>query len=231
VSVASTQPAIATGGCTTSDQAGSRPDFCRGGGNHPGGSHRRPPRSAEPLHRAESGPRHGPGPARRRGECLPDRGRADHPTTGLGCQDVIYVYDTTAKIKKADGSPVWPVKAAAAEWAKGNPVDFRYTTTGCPKNSQCVIIKQSELASPTVGVTSIATVGTDIKAVTIVLDTTFGRTNSATKRRNVTCHELGHSLGLKHRTASSSCLVSYVTTAKYPDSTDLKNLNTMYGSR
>lgn len=145
-------------------------------------------------------------------------------------KDVIYVYDTTAKLKKSDGSPVWPVKAAAERWSAGNPVDFRYTTTGCPKNSQCVVVKQSELAAPTVGVTSIATVGTDIKAVTIVLDTTFGRINSAAKRRNVTCHELGHSLGLKHRT-SGSCMVSYVTTTQYPDATDIKNLNTMYGYR
>lgn len=145
--------------------------------------------------------------------------------------DVIYVYDTTAKIKKSDGSPVWPVKAAAERWDDNNPVDFRYTTTGCPTNSQCVIVKQSELAAPTVGATSIATVGTDIKAVTIVLDTTFGRTNSAAKRRNVACHELGHSLGLKHHTSGGSCLTSYVTTAKYPDATDTKNLNIMYGYR
>jgi hypothetical protein len=146
-------------------------------------------------------------------------------------KDVIYVYDQTAKVKKSDGSPVWPVKAAAERWDNDNPVDFRYTTTGCPKDSQCVIVKQSELAAPAVGVASIATVGTDIKAVTIVLDTTFGRTNTSAKRRNVTCHELGHSLGLQHRTADSSCLVSYVTTTKYPDSTDIKNLNTMYGYR
>jgi hypothetical protein len=146
-------------------------------------------------------------------------------------KDVIYVYDTTAKIKKSDGSPVWPVKAAAARWSAGNPVDFRYTTTGCPKNSQCVIIKQSELAAPTVGVTSIARVGTDIKSVTIVLDTTFGRTNSAARRRNVACHELGHSLGLQHRTGTSSCLTPYVTTTKYPDATDIRNLKVMYGYR
>ena len=145
--------------------------------------------------------------------------------------DVIYVYDTTAKIKKSDGTQVWPVKAAAERWDDGNPVDFRYTTTGCPKNAQCVIVKQSELAAPAVGVTSIGRVGTDIKSVTIVLDTTFGRTNGSAKRRNVTCHELGHSLGLQHRTAKSTCLTSYVSSVKYPDATDIKNLNTMYGYR
>ena len=32
-----------------------------------------------------------------------------------------------------------------------------------------------------VGVTTIARVGTEIKAVTVVLDTTFGRTNSSAK--------------------------------------------------
>lgn len=146
-------------------------------------------------------------------------------------KDVVYVYDKTAKLKKSDGTPVWPVKAAAERWDNGNPVDFRYTTTGCPQNAQCVIVKQAELSSPTVGVTSIARVGTDIKAVTIVLDTTFGKTNTAAKRRNVTCHELGHSLGLQHRSSSSSCLTSYVTKTRYPDATDIKNLKIMYGYR
>lgn len=144
---------------------------------------------------------------------------------------VIYVYDTTAGIKKADGSPVWPVRAAAERWDDGNPVDFRYTTRGCPAKSQCVIVRQKELASPTVGVTSIGRIGTNIRSVTIVLDSTFGRTNTVAKRRNVTCHELGHALGLKHRTAKSSCLTSYVSTAAYPDRTDIKDLNRMYGHR
>lgn len=146
-------------------------------------------------------------------------------------KNVVYVYDTTSAIKKADGSPVWPIRAAAERWDDGNPVDFRYTTQGCPAKSQCVIVRQKELASPTVGVTTIARLGTDIKTVTIVLDTTFGRTNSAAKRRNVTCHELGHSLGLKHRAARSTCLTSYVSTVTTPDSTDIKTLNMMYGHR
>jgi Matrixin len=146
-------------------------------------------------------------------------------------KDVVYVYDTTSRLKKTDGSPVWAVNAAAARWAGNNPVDFRYTTHGCPSGSQCVTVRQSELASPAVGVTSIGRVGASIRSVTIVLDTTFGRTNSSARRRNVVCHELGHALGLKHRTATTSCLTSYVTAQKYPDATDIKNLNTMYGNR
>jgi len=146
-------------------------------------------------------------------------------------KDVIYVYDTTSKIKKSDGTRVWPVKAAAERWDNDNPVDFRYTTKGCPANSQCVIVRQKELAAPAVGTTLLSRVGTDIKSVTIYLDTTFGRTNSSAKRRNVTCHELGHSLGLKHRNAKTTCLTSYANTVKYPDATDIKNLRTMYGYR
>jgi hypothetical protein len=146
-------------------------------------------------------------------------------------KDVVYVYDTTSRIKKSGGTRVWPVKAAAERWDNGNPVDFRYTTKGCPAKSQCVIVRQKELAAPAVGVTMIGRVGTDIKSVTIYLDTTFGRKNSSAKRRNVTCHELGHALGLKHRSAKTTCLTSYANTVKYPDATDIKNLRTMYGYR
>jgi predicted Zn-dependent protease len=143
-------------------------------------------------------------------------------------KDIIYVYDTTSNLKQADGSPRWPVHAAADRWAKGNPVDFRYTTRGCPTGAQCVVVKQSELASPTVGTTTTGIVGAHITSVTIILDTTFGRTNSSAHRQNVVCHELGHSLGLKHRTGTSSCLTPYVTNQRYPDATDIKNLTIMY---
>lgn len=143
-------------------------------------------------------------------------------------ENVIYVYDTTSRIKRTDGAPYWPVSAAAERWDNDNPVDFRYTTKPCPKGSQCVTVRQAELASPTVGVTAIGRVGADIKSVTVTLDTTFGRTNTSARRRNVVCHELGHALGLKHRTATSTCLTSYAATQQYPDATDIKNLNTMY---
>lgn len=149
-------------------------------------------------------------------------------STNAWTDPVIYVYDMTSQIDKKDGSPVWPVYKAAERWDNGSPVDYRYTTKECPAESQCVIVKQAELAAPTVGVTTIARVGTDIKAVTVVLDTTFGRTNSSAKRRNVTCHELGHALGLKHRSETSTCLTSNVTSKRYPDATDIKNLNAMY---
>ena len=146
-------------------------------------------------------------------------------------QDVVYVYDTTAAVKKADGTQTWPVKAAAARWSKGNPVDIRYTTTSCPANVQCVTIRQSELADPTVGLTTTATAGADIKASNVTLDTTFGRKNSAARRQNVVCHELGHALGLKHQATTCSCMNSYVTSERYPDATDIKNLKTMHGYR
>jgi Matrixin len=146
-------------------------------------------------------------------------------------KDIIYVYDTTSGIRQADGSPRWPVHAAADRWAKGNPVDFRYTTKPWPKGAQCVVVKQSELASPAVGTTATATVGVNITSSTIILDTTFGRTNNSAHRRNVVCHELGHSLGLNHRTGTTSCLTPYVTSQRYPDAVDIKNLTTMYGYR
>lgn len=146
-------------------------------------------------------------------------------------KDIIYVYDTTSAIKKSDGSPVWPVYAAAERWDNGNPVDFIYTTKGCRSGYQCVTVRQVELAPPAAGKTATGFSGSNITSSKVTLDTTFGRTNTYDKRRNVVCHELGHSLGLKHRTSTTSCLTSYVSNQRYPDATDTKALNTMYGYR
>jgi hypothetical protein len=146
-------------------------------------------------------------------------------------KDVIYVYDTTANLKLANGSPMWPVRAAAARWNAGNPVSFRYTTKPCPTGAQCVVVSQAELAGSTVGSTATAYVGNDITTSTVILDKTFGKTNSATHRQNVVCHELGHSLGLGHRAGTSSCMTSYVTNQRYPAAADIKLLKTMYGYR
>lgn len=146
-------------------------------------------------------------------------------------KDVIYVYDATASIKKSDGTQVWPVKTVAARWSKDNPVEFRYTSKGCPANVQCVTVKQSELPDPAVGLATTGSVGADITSSAITLDTTFGRKNSAARRQNVVCHEMGHALGLKHRTTKDTCMYAYVTSERHPDKTDVKTLNTMYGYR
>lgn len=146
-------------------------------------------------------------------------------------KDVVYVHDLTAGLKTADGSPFWPVSAAAERWDDDNPVDFRYTTQACPKGAQCVVVRQAELAPPAVGSAATGRVGNDIVSASVVLDTTFGRTNNTTRRRNVVCHELGHALGLQHRTGKGSCMVSHVTDERYPSSADIKNLVTMYGYR
>ncbi|MBA3528822.1 MAG: matrixin family metalloprotease, partial [Propionibacteriaceae bacterium] len=140
-------------------------------------------------------------------------------------KDVIYVQDYTANIKKADGSQMWPVRAAAEYWDNNNPVDFRYITTGCPRNSQCVPVRQKDFSDPaTTGAAGYSWVRGDITAANVDLDTSFARLATYSQRRNVVCHELGHTLGLKHRSTTSSCLYSMNTSQRYPDATDIKNL-------
>ncbi|WP_375431323.1 matrixin family metalloprotease [uncultured Friedmanniella sp.] len=141
---------------------------------------------------------------------------------------VVYVYDTTAGLKKADGTPVWPVKAAAERWDNDNPVDYRYTAKPCPAGAQCVVVKQQELAGNTVGSAVTGSIGTELVSATVTLDKTFGARNSATRRRNVACHELGHALGLAHRSGETSCMTSYVTNQRNPDKTDVTTLVRMY---
>jgi len=50
---------------------------------------------------------------------------------------------------------------------------------------------------------------------------------SAAERRAVTCHELGHALGLDHDPRTDSCLQS-IPHALHPDATDLEGLEARY---
>lgn len=154
---------------------------------------------------------------------------ASAATTSVAwAKDVVYVYDTTASLKKADGSPVWPVRAAAERWDDANPTDYRYTTKPCPTGAQCVVVRQSELAGSTVGSAATGRSGTTIVSADVVLDTTFGRKNGAVRRTNVVCHELGHALGLGHRSGTGSCMTSYVTDVKTPARADIVELDKRY---
>ena len=122
---------------------------------------------------------------------------------------------------------MWPVRAAAERWSAGNPVSFRYTTKPCPTGAQCGSSSRPNWP-PAVGSTATAHVGNNITSSTVILDKSFGKTNSAAHRQNVVCHELGHSLGLGHRAGTSSCMTSYVTNQRYPAAADIKLLTAMY---
>ncbi len=140
-------------------------------------------------------------------------------------RNVVHIQDLTAGIRTADGSPRWPVRLAAERWDDANPVDFRYSSGPCPSGAQCVVVRQAELPAPAVGSAATGRVGADLVSAVVVLDTTFGQTNGATRRRNVVCHELGHALGLPHRTGTSSCM----TDQRYPSAGDVRELVLRYG--
>jgi len=106
----------------------------------------------------------------------------------------------------------FPVYSSAIEWDKAGKLDAVYTTSSgsCPA-SHCASVLNAPLeagCSPPYGLTDIPWSGPGhfTTGVRIRIDTQCSSRNAA-DRRELVCHEMGHSIGIDDRAASStSCM-------------------------
>lgn len=142
---------------------------------------------------------------------------------------VVWVQDSTT-------SGMWPVKSVAAEWDKGTNVSVRYGP--CRPDAACIKVSAETVAAPYNwgGVTwaneNLLTheiTGAD----TVTLNDSWGQGATLHDRTAVTCHEMGHALGLMYHwpdASTGSCIVSVVdpNQSTVPNAQDRAYLNSVY---
>jgi hypothetical protein len=123
------------------------------------------------------------------------------------------------------------VKSAAARWGKSDRIAIRLTTR-CPHRNYCVKVYEGRWPSSRAGV---AVLNYDPASGyawygSIRLNDLW--LTSAAARRKVTCHEMGHALGLDHRYDGHSCMRDgFGTMHGAPDGADYARLHARYATR
>jgi len=120
----------------------------------------------------------------------------------------------------------WPVRAASGDWRTPH-VHYSYVQS-CRAGVPCVVVREGAYGPTNSSGLTTATAGqmqTFTGSVQIQLNDSYRM--GAAERRAVSCHELGHALGLDHDSRASSCLQS-IPHALHPDAADLDSLETRY---
>jgi len=127
-----------------------------------------------------------------------------------------------------------PIQAAATEWSKSDKFDM-VTTPGnsslsarkaCAETSGEVHVCNANYgATGWAGLTEATLNGQHIVRMRVRLN---DAETPAVYRRLVSCHELGHSVGLGHNTRSTSCMKPGAGSRPHPDATDYAELDVIY---
>lgn len=156
-----------------------------------------------PAQRDQTGPDqdpftcyHGTAYAFDSGRCPPARW-----TNGGHSDPQVYFRDHTPS--------AWPVRAAVAAWNRAVGIDSYWTTGGCPAGGRhCVDVWSGNYGAN--GWTGNTTYRLNASrnlldgSVRVRLNDYYAA--SAADRRNSTCHELGHALGVAHNLSTGSCV-------------------------
>lgn len=133
----------------------------------------------------------------------------------------VYVEDHTG--------PKWPVKEATAQWRRTvKGLDLRYGK--CPAKSTCIRVRECTEAE------AVASMDGDSMAVgrttpkdgyaDVCLGTGPDDTYLGDLGMTITCHELGHGLGLEHNADADSCMTEYAEDgAPHPGKRDIAALS------
>jgi len=118
-----------------------------------------------------------------------------------GPAQAVYVEDHTG--------PEWPVREAAAQWRRAvKGLDLRYGK--CPAKSTCIRVRECTDAEAAASVKgdSMAVGRTAAKDgyADVCLGTGLDDTYEGDLGMTITCHELGHGLGLGHNADKDSCM-------------------------
>lgn len=125
----------------------------------------------------------------------------------------------------------WPIATVTYKWNEAHGVDSYYETS-CPSSTlHCVTVSEYSANDGLYGVTSFPgwnSASHNYAGVTVKLNDYTATTS--TQKRKSSCHELGHVLGLAHRSTAASCMEQGAAPpiSMYPDQHDFDELQAIY---
>jgi hypothetical protein len=129
---------------------------------------------------------------------------------------------------------VTPLTNAVNEWSTSDKFDMHIvqgntsaaTRSNCGQTSGEVHVCNSNYgATGWAGLTELTLNGQHIVKLRVRLNDYYTTPHF---RRLIACHELGHSVGLGHRSQPSSCMMPGSGSRKHPDATDFAEIDAIY---
>lgn len=121
----------------------------------------------------------------------------------------------------------FPVTQAIHRWNR-SPVLHIVKRNECPPNRGCISVYLKGMRQ--LGVTTLYQ-DRDRHLVGVRVDLTANRPLSGNQRLSLACHELGHAVGLGHRSGGETCMVNGRRFPLYPDAHDYDDLERQYMHR
>ena len=142
---------------------------------------------------------------------------------GLAHSQIYFVDHTGVK---------WPVSTVTYKWNQAQGVDSYYETS-CPgSNLHCVNVREYNANDGLYGYTAFPNGwnASQHNREGVYVELNDHTVTTATQAHKTTCHELGHVLGLDHRSTNASCMTQGAAPpiSVYPDSHDFAELQSIY---
>jgi Matrixin len=134
----------------------------------------------------------------------------------------------TIWVEKDASAVRWPVGRAVVEWNRGL-TSVKLRVGKCHDGAECIKVSQAELYTPE-GQSLVLGKTQTLFGKRVKLNAAAVGHVPASYLQFAACHELGHALGLEHRSALTSCMhASAKGAATRPDRTDFARVNAEYG--